>query len=125
MNPKIVMVLRILLGVLMLVFGLNKFLGFIPLPELPEAARNFMGALGNTGYLMQLVALIEIVGGILLLVNKYVPLALVLLFPVMLNAFLFHAFLDLPGIGGSLLGIGLNIALFFAYKDRFDGILRA
>ena len=53
--------IRILLGLMVLIFGLNKFLQFMPMPPLPEAADEFMGALVNSGYLMVLVAVVEIV----------------------------------------------------------------
>ena len=125
MNSKVTLVLRILLGLMMLIFGLNKFLQFMPMPELPEAAGKFMGALMESGYLMQLVAIVEIVAGVLLLVGKYVPLALVILFPVMLNALLFHVFLDPAGSAGAAVAVILNVVLFFAYKDRYSSILSA
>ena len=119
------MIARILLGLMMLVFGLNKFLHFIPMPPHPGAAGEFMGALAKSGYIFPIVALIEIGTGILLLTKKFIPLALVLLFPVMLNAFLFHAFLDLPGIGAAAFAIILNGFLMFSEKQSYAAILKA
>ncbi len=118
-------IIRILLGVMMLVFGLNKFLHFIPMPPHPEAAGEFMGALAKSGYIFPIVAIVEIGTGILLLINKYKALALVVLFPIMLNAFLFHLFLDLPGIGGAALAIIMNVFLMFTSKNSYSEMLKA
>ena len=122
---KAKMIVRILLGIMMVVFGLNKFLNFLPPFELAESAQGFMQALVDSGYIMTIVAIVEIVTGILLLTNKFVPLALVILFPVMLNALLFHLFLDIKGSPGALVAVAMNVFLFFAYKSRYEDVLRA
>ena len=92
--------------------------------ELAEPAQNFFGALVDSGYIMTIVAIVEIVTGVLLLANKFVPLALVVLFPIMLNAFLFHLFLDIKGIPGALVAVAMNVFLFFAYKSKYDELLK-
>lgn len=120
---KVKLVVRILLGLMLLVFGLNKFLQFMPMPEMPQLAGEFMGALVNSGYLMVVVAIVEVVTGVLLLINKYQALALVLVFPILLNAFLFHLFLDPSGIGGALLAITMNMYLLFINKESYKGLL--
>ncbi len=117
-------IIRIVLGVLLLIFGFNKFLNFIPMPPMEGAAGEFMGALAKSGYIMTIVAVVEIIAGILFLLNKFVPLTLVVLFPVLLNAFLFHLFLDVAGIGAATLAIGMNIFLLFANKDAYNNILK-
>ena len=122
---KVTLIVRILLGVLLIVFGLNKFIGFMPMPEFSPAMGNFMSALSATGYLMNLVGAVEIIAGILILLNKYLPLGLVLIFPVMLNAFLAHLFLDIAGIPAAAVVLIMIVFLFFANKDRYEGILRA
>ena len=122
---KAQLIVRILLGLMVLIFGLNKFLQFMPTPPMPEPAGEFMGALVASGYLMVLVALVEIVTGIMLLIDKYQPLALVILFPVLLNAFLFHLFLAPAGIGGALMATAMNIFLFFANIDSYRALLQA
>ena len=115
MNLTAEKVTRSLLALILIVFGLNKFLNFMPLPSMPEPAESFMGAIMETGYLMVLVAALEIISGIFLMFNRYSALMLVLVFPILLNAFLFHLFLDLQGIGGALLTISLTI--FLMYKS--------
>ena len=118
-------IIRYLLAIMLIVFGMNKFLHFMPIPPLPESAGAFMGALAASGYIMTIVAFVEIGSGILLLINKFKPLALVVLFPIALNAFLFHAFLDLPGIGGAALLIIMNVFLMFSEKDAYASMLKA
>lgn len=121
---KAKLIVRILLGLMMLVFGLNKFLQFIPFPAMANEASEFMGALMKTGYIMPIVGIVEIVAGASLLLNKYTSLLLVILFPVLLNAFLFHLFLDIKGIGGALFAIGMNVFLIFASKNRYSELLK-
>jgi putative oxidoreductase len=118
-------IIRILLGLMVLVFGLNKFLQFMPMPTLPASAGEFMGALAQSGYIFPIVAIVEIATGTLLLINKFKAMALIVLFPVMLNAFLFHLFLDLPGIGGAALAIIMNAFLMINEKESYQGLLKA
>jgi putative oxidoreductase len=122
---KAKLIIRILFGLMLVIFGLNKFLQFMPMPPMPEAAGEFMGALVKSGYLMFIVAIVEVVAGVLLLVNKYQSLALVVVFPVILNAFLFHLFLDLAGVGGAAVAMAMNIFLFFANKESYKSLFNS
>jgi putative oxidoreductase len=123
MNINAEKITRVLLALILVIFGLNKFFNFLSMPPMPEAAQGFMGALIETGYLMLFVAIIEIISGIFLLLNRYSTLILILIFPVLLNAFLFHLFLDLKGIGGALLTISLNIFLIVRSFDKYKILL--
>jgi len=117
-------VVRYILGIAMAFFGINGFLQFMTPPEMTAAANAFMGAMINTGYLFQLTNVIFIVVAILLLSNKYVPLALTLLFPVMLNVVFFHLFLDpLAGVMGYLVFI-MNVYLIAVYESNFRPLLK-
>jgi len=109
---------RILLGLVFLVFGLNGFLWFIPPPAapLPEGAMAFGMALMKTGYLFQLLKGTEVLAGLLLLTNRFVPLALALLAPIILNIFAFHAFLEPSGV--ALAGALLAAELYLAWSHR-------
>ncbi|MFT4757351.1 MAG: putative oxidoreductase [Vicingaceae bacterium] len=122
---KAKLIIRILFGLMLVIFGLNKLLQFMPMPPMPEAAGEFMGALVKSGYLMFIVAIVEVVAGVLLLVNKYQSLALVVVFPVILNAFLFHLFLDLAGVGGAAVAMAMNIFLFFANKESYKSLFNS
>ena len=125
MTAKLETGARILLGLILVLFGLNGFFQFMPQPALPEPATNFLGAILATGYLMLLVKALEIGIGVLLLANRYVPLALVLLAPISVNIISFHLFLDLAGIGGAALVTLLNTYLLFAYRKHYKPILSA
>ncbi len=120
---KVTMVARILLGLIFTVFGLNGFLNFLPPPELPEAAVPFMTGLASTGYFFPMLKLVEIVAGICLLAGLFVPLALILLAPIVVNIALFH-FLVAPGEWwmGVLL-VALEIIVARGYWDSFRGVL--
>ncbi|WP_158752093.1 hypothetical protein [Acidobacterium sp. S8] len=83
------LIARIILGLIFVVFGLNGFLHFIPEPLPPGLAGQFLGAMIQSHYVLA-VAAVQVAGGALLLANRYVPLALVLLGPVIVNIDLFH-----------------------------------
>ena len=123
MTTKIKTAARLLLGFALVLFGLNGFFQFMPQPALPEPAMEFLGALLATGYLMFIVKAIEIGVGVLLLANRFVPLALVLLAPISVNITAFHLFLDPAGIGGAALVTLLNVYLLFAYRKHYKPIL--
>ena len=119
MNSKVTLALRIILGLILIIFGANKFLGFMPSPELPEAAGNFMGALANTGYMFPLIGAVEVIVGLLLILNKWVPFALILLAPVAVNMVLFHLKLAPAGIAPAALVTILNAVLIYVNWDKF------
>ena len=123
---KVALGVRILLGLIYFVFGLNGFLNFMTPPAPTPEAGAFLGALAATGYMFPVIKLVEVLAGIALLSGKFVPLALVISFPVTVNIFLIHAILDPGGlpIGIFLLGSSLFLGLK-VYRDRFDGILSA
>ncbi|WP_422105777.1 DoxX family membrane protein [Winogradskyella sp.] len=122
MNTKVFMVLRILLGIFVLVFGVNKFANFLPMPEMSGDAGAYFGALSSSKTLI-LVAIVEIVAGLALLLNKYGALLALILMSVSVNAFLFHAVLDPGGIGGAVALLVLNIAVLIGYKDKYKDLL--
>jgi putative oxidoreductase len=113
---------RILLGLLFLVFGLNGFLHFIPMAPPAGLAGQYMGALFLSHYLVA-VFLLEIIGGALLLANRFVPLALVLLGPVLVNVLLFHALMAPEGLPIALFATVLWGLLFSAVRRAFAGVL--
>jgi uncharacterized membrane protein YphA (DoxX/SURF4 family) len=115
MNSTFTKILRIVLGVGLVVFGLNKFFGFIPAPSFPEDAAQFIASLRATGYVLYVVGVLETFVGVLLLFNKWVPFALILLAPIALNILLFHLFLDLPDIAVALIIATINSILIYKY----------
>lgn len=119
MNSKLTMVLRILLGLILLVFGLNKFFHFMPMPPMEGAPADFMGALGKTGYMFPLIALTEIIAGALLLLNKWKGLALLFAAIISVNAIVFHLVLFPAGIGFAAVVAILNTILIYANWSTF------
>jgi uncharacterized membrane protein YphA (DoxX/SURF4 family) len=105
--------------------GLNGFLGFMPLPPMPEAAGEFMGALVATGYMIPLIKLTEIVAGLMLLSGRFVPLGLTLLAPDLVNIALFHAVLAPSGLIVAVVLLGLELYLAYSYRDVFRPLLSA
>jgi putative oxidoreductase len=122
-----VLILRSLLGLIYLIFGLNFFYPFLhmPMPVMSKAASSFEGGLFGAGYFFPFLKTIEIVSGIFLLINKYTPLFLLIIFPVTLNIFLFHTLLVPSGltIAGPMLLI--NLFLGYAYRKYYMGIFTA
>jgi hypothetical protein len=116
-----VTIARVLLGLLFTVFGLNGFLHFIPQPPPTGLAGQYIGALFVSHYLV-VVFLVQLVGGLLLLVNRYVPLALLLLGPVLVNILLFHSFMAPAGLPMALFAIVLWFAIFASVRKAFRGV---
>ncbi|HJL14610.1 MAG TPA: DoxX family protein [Sandaracinaceae bacterium LLY-WYZ-13_1] len=115
---------RLLLGLVFFVFGLNGFLGFIPQPELSGGAADFMGALAATGYLFPLIKGTEVVVGLMLLSNRFVPLALTLIAPVIVNIALFHLVLAPVNLGMVAFLLAAELYLAWSYRDAFRAMLR-
>jgi putative oxidoreductase len=116
-----VLVARILLGLMFLVFGLNGFLNFLPMPMPPGAAGEYVGLLFTSHYL-HVVFFLEVLGGALLLSGQFVPLALVVLGPVVFNILLFHTFLFPAGFPPALLATLLWFIVFYGVRRAFAGI---
>ena len=123
MNSKVFMAIRILLGLFVLVFGLNKFLNFIPMEEMSAEAGAYFGALVSTKTIT-LVAIIEIVAGLALLFNTFGALLALILMSVSVNAVLFHATLEPASIAGAIIMLVLNILVLYGYKDKYAPLLK-
>jgi putative oxidoreductase len=116
------LIARILLGLLFLVFGLNGFLNFIPVGPLPAGlAGQFVTALLQSHY-VQVVCAFEVAGGALLLSNRYVPLGLTLLGPIIVNILLYHLLLFHMGVGiACVVAILWGIVAFY-HRQSFAGL---
>ena len=117
-----VLICRILLGLMFFVFGLNDLLHFMPVPPPSGDALAWIGILAAHGW-MNFVGVIMTVAGLLLLVNRFVPLALTLLAPVIVNILLYHALLWRHGAGPALLALVLELVLIAAYFRNFLPLL--
>ncbi len=115
------LIARYLLGLTFLVFGLNGFLHFLPGPIPPGVAGQFMTALIDSHYTI-VIFLLQLIPGVLLLVNLYVPLALTLLGPVIVNIFFFHLLMSPSGLPIAILVIILWFLVFYSVRSAFAGI---
>lgn len=130
-TPKIAraarFVARALLGLTFLSAGASFFLHLAPQPSgpMPAAVAAFTSGLAQSGYMFPLVMGTQLVGGALLVANRFVPLALVLLAPVLVNILAFHAFLAPAGLGTAIVLCALEAGLAWSYRAAFRGVLSA
>ena len=115
---------RILLGLIFLVFGLNMILHFIRMPPPVGDAVTWYSIMSGHHW-MNFVAVVELICGVLLLVNRFVPLALVLLAPTIVNILLFHALLWPHGASIAILALVLEVFLVAVYWRSFRPLLVA
>ena len=117
-------VARVLLGLMFVVFGSNIFLHFIPMPEQkPSLATDFSKALMESHY-VYVIGFLQVAGGFLLLIGRYVPLGLTLLGPVIVNILLFHIFLEPTGLPMAIVISVLALFLLWRYRANFVGLVR-
>ncbi|MGH9416096.1 MAG: hypothetical protein ACRD01_05660 [Terriglobales bacterium] len=124
-NARLTSGLRLLQGAIFVVIGVNGFHPYLPQPNsVPPAALAFAGAMAQTGYFLQLLFGVQVAAGILLLADRWVPLALTLLAPVIVNIILFHSFLWRGGtLAAGILVLALEIYLAWAYWESFRPLL--
>jgi uncharacterized membrane protein YphA (DoxX/SURF4 family) len=116
------LIARLLLGLTFVVLGLNGFLNFLSMGPMPSGlAGQFLGALVLSHYFW-VVAALQIAGGVLLLVNRFVPLGLVLLGPVIVNIILYHVLLNPTGIALAIVVTILWLIVFYAHRQYFSGV---
>jgi putative oxidoreductase len=116
-------VARYLAGVIFLIFGLNGFLHFIPFPPPSGVAAQFMGALYVSHYLVLIFGL-QVIGAVLLLANRYVPLALAILAPVIVNILCFHALMAPNGLPLALVVTVLWAVVFADVRSAFAALFQ-
>ena len=112
---------RLLLGLGFVIFGLNLFFNFLKGPMPTGLAGQYIIALAQS-HILLVVGALQVVGGALLLINRYVPLGLVLLGPVIVNILLFHLLLNVSGIAGAIVVTVLWFIVFYYHRHSFSGI---
>ena len=125
MENRIYSVIRYLFGVAMTFFGISNLFQLLPPHEFPGEAGKLMLAFTDSGYILQAVGLIQILLGMALLLNRFIPLALLLFAPVVVNVLLFHLFLDVSSILMAMPIIGITVFLFNHHKSHFSSLLKA
>jgi putative oxidoreductase len=116
------LIARILLGLIFFVFGLNGFLHFMPMGPMPTGdAGQFIGAMFHSHYIF-FVSAIQVIGGALMLAGRYVPLALIILGPVIVNILLYHCLMFPKGIGLALVVTVLWFIVAYSRRENLAGI---
>ena len=120
-----IVVSRVLLGLPFLIFGLNYFWDFLDEPELTGSAGAYMAALGDSGYVWPVLKSFEVVIGFLLIIGQFVPLALVMVTPILINILGFHFYMDSrsPGMVIALVMTALYLYLVVMHLPRFAQLL--
>lgn len=116
---------RVALGLVFFGCGLSWFLNLLPPPSTPmsDGAMALAGGFMKAGYMFPLIKGTEVVAGLLLLSNRFVPLALAILAPVLINIVAFHAFLDPSGIGMAVFLLALQLGLVWAHRSAYRSMI--
>src|SRR5712664_425011 len=110
---------RILLGLIFVVFGSNAFLHFLPMPPLPKGVTGeYLHAFFASGYVYAIGEL-QVIGGLLLLIGRFVPLGLTILGAIIVNIWLFHGLMAPQGFGPAIIVTVLELFLVYRYRDAF------
>jgi putative oxidoreductase len=124
---KIAMIIvRTLMGLLFLFGSVVYFLmvmGVVPMPPLEGPTKSFNEGLAASGYFFNLLKITEFVCGLMLVTGRFVPLALVILSPIIINIFLVHLFLDRSGMPVAIFLVLANLFLAYCYRDAFKPLL--
>ncbi len=124
MNPKVTIGARILFGLLCLLFGIDKFVPFLEVPPIPGDGGELMRIYARSGFL-KIIGGLEILGGLALLTNKFMPLAIVTMLAIMFNALIIHLLYDPINSVGALAGIIMGFVLIYSEKERYSSLLNA
>ncbi|HXF10733.1 MAG TPA: DoxX family membrane protein [Desulfuromonadaceae bacterium] len=114
---------RVLLGLLFVTFGSNMFLHFIPMPPPTGQAGAFFGALFESHYIY-VIGACQVIGGLLLLIGRFVPLGLTFLGPVIVNILCFHIFMAPSGLPLATVVAVLALFLLYRYRENFAGLVK-
>lgn len=117
------LILYILFGLMFINAGLNKFFNYLPLPELSPEEVKFFTAFTSIVWLMPLVAIIEIVGGILFILKKTRPLGAIFILPVMIGILVHHVITDQSRLILSLVLMAINVLALADNWAKYQGLL--
>src|SRR5882762_6604872 len=115
---------RILLGLIFVFFGSNGLLHFLPMPPLPQGvAGEYLHSFFASGY-VYVISSFQVLGGLLLLIGRFVPLGLIILGAIIVNIWTFHLLMAPEGVPPAIVVTVLELFLVWRYRDAFAGILR-
>lgn len=118
------LIVRILLGLILVIFPINALFLKKFSPKMPDKAQMVMNTFRDTGYLLYLIQWTELVVGISLLTGFFIPLSLIILIPISINILLFHIFLAPPVVGPGLFIFAMNVFLIISYKASYLHLLK-
>ncbi|WP_304068972.1 DoxX family protein [Pedobacter glucosidilyticus] len=125
MKSKILFILSLLFGLMFINAGLNKFFNYMPMPEdMPESMVKVMAAYTTIVWLMPLVAVVEIVGGILIIIPRFRALAAIMVLPITVGILLTHIFNEPSGLPIALVFFAVNVWLLFEYREKYIPMLK-
>src|SRR6476620_12013293 len=114
---------RILLGLIFVVFGSNAFLQFLPMPPLPQGVTGeYLHAFFASGY-VYVIGGLQVIGSLLLLIGRFVPLGLTIIVEIIVNIWIFHLLMAPEGVPPAIIVTILELFLVWRYRDAFKGIL--
>ena len=115
---------RVLLGLIFVVFGSNAFLHFIPMPPIPQTlAGDFTRVFISSGW-ASVIGALQLIGGLLLLIGRFVPLALTILGAIIFNILVFHVLMAPEGFPPALVFTALELFLLWRYREAFIPLLK-
>jgi len=115
---------RSLLGLIFVIYGVNYFIPFVSLPATSPEGQELLDAFAASGFFLPLLRVTQLVAGIALLANRFAPLAVVILAPIVVNIVLYDIFLDLAGLPMGILLLALQSFLGWAYCDDYERLLK-
>ncbi|HRV54186.1 MAG: DoxX family protein [Flavobacteriaceae bacterium] len=125
MKTKILLILCVLFGLMMVNAGLNKFFNYMPMPEdITDEQMALFGAFGTIKWLMPLVAVVEIVGGILFMIPKYRAFGALVILPVMVGIIVHHAVHEPSTMGIALVMFIINIWVLIDNREKYAPIFK-
>jgi uncharacterized membrane protein YphA (DoxX/SURF4 family) len=120
-----IIIIRVLLGLLFLFGSVSYFLHLFPVPEMQGKVKTFNEGLAASGYIFPLVKALELLCGIAFVSGFFVPLATVVIFPIVVNIFLFHALVDTTGVPVAVFVLFANLFLAYSNKEKYAPLFSA
>jgi putative oxidoreductase len=125
MKKKILFVISLLFGLMFINSGLNKLFHYLPVPDdMPENLVKMIAAYEEIGWLMPLIAIVEIIGGVLVITNKYRALGAIMIFPVMIGILLTHIFNVPSGLPIALVLMAINVWILIENRQKYMPMFR-
>src|SRR5437588_3179932 len=118
-------VVRTLMGLLFIFASITVLFHLVPKPELTGAVKTFNEGLDATGYFWYLLKITELICGVAFVVGRFVPLATIVIAPIIVNIFMFHTFVDRTGLPVAIFLVLANIFVAYYYRDAYRPLLRS